>query len=107
LGSLRGLIIAAITFSALASVSATVHAGKAPHILLGATGPTPAVNVPCQNREAELRRMARAFLTIGPRQGMARTDVNRRLAAEVLDREDKRDTTGRNDLFRCMPLPRH
>jgi hypothetical protein len=39
LGSLRGLIIAAITFSALATVSATVHAGRAPQILLRATGP--------------------------------------------------------------------
>jgi hypothetical protein len=31
MGSLRGLIVATITFSALATVSAAVHAGKAPH----------------------------------------------------------------------------
>ena len=36
---LRGLIIATIGFSALASISAAVHTGKTPHFLLRATGP--------------------------------------------------------------------
>jgi hypothetical protein len=42
----RGLTIATIAFVALASVSAVVHAGKASHIVLKATGPMPPVNVP-------------------------------------------------------------
>jgi hypothetical protein len=35
-----------ITFTALASVSAVVHAGKPPQVVLKPSGPIPAVNVP-------------------------------------------------------------
>jgi hypothetical protein len=42
----RGITIAIITFAAVTSVSAVVHATKPPHIVLKPTGPMPAVNVP-------------------------------------------------------------
>jgi hypothetical protein len=42
----RRLTIAITAFVALASVSAVVHAGKTSHVVLRATGPMPAVNVP-------------------------------------------------------------
>jgi hypothetical protein len=35
-----------ITFTALASASAVVHAGKPPQVVLKPSGPMPAVNVP-------------------------------------------------------------
>jgi hypothetical protein len=40
------LTIAIVSFAAVASVSAAVHAGKTPHVVLKPTGPMPAVNAP-------------------------------------------------------------
>jgi hypothetical protein len=40
------LTIALVTFAALTSVSAVVHAGKQPSFVLRPTAPMPAVNVP-------------------------------------------------------------
>jgi hypothetical protein len=45
-GLIQGLTVATVAFLALGSVSAAVHAGKTHHIVIRATGPMPAVNVP-------------------------------------------------------------
>jgi hypothetical protein len=43
---IAALSIALVTFAALTSVSAVVHAGKRPPFVLRPTAPIPAVNVP-------------------------------------------------------------
>jgi hypothetical protein len=40
------LTIAIVSFAAVASVSAAVHAGKTTHVVLKPTEPMPAVNAP-------------------------------------------------------------
>ncbi len=46
LASMQALMVLMVTFAALASVSAVVHAGKQPKLVLKPTAAMPAVNVP-------------------------------------------------------------